>query len=47
MEEIDCLFIHPSTHYRSQAQEMKDFVTFITMPMGTIAMSDLIHSHTL
>ena len=43
MEEIDCLFIHPSTHYRSQTQDMKDLITFITMPMGTIAMADLLH----
>jgi len=45
MEEIDCLFIHPSTHYRSQAQDMKDLITFITMPMGTIAMADLLYAN--
>jgi len=45
VKEIDCLFIHPSTHYRSKGPGLSDLVTFITMPLGTIALADLLDRH--
>jgi radical SAM superfamily enzyme YgiQ (UPF0313 family) len=39
MREIDFLFLHPTTHYY---REGSDLVTFITMPMGTLALADLL-----
>lgn len=42
MREIDLLFIHPSTHYFSHGTGVTDLVTFVTMPMGTIALADLV-----
>ena len=40
MREIDCLFIHPSTHYRRTEPDVVDMITFVTMPLGTIALAD-------
>ena len=40
MREIDCLFIHPSTHYRRTEPDVADMITFVTMPLGTIALAD-------
>ncbi len=42
MREIDCLFIHPSTHYRPSEPGKVDLITFVTMPLGTIALADLL-----
>ena len=42
MRDIDFLFVHPSTHYRVQGSGVADLVTFITMPLGTIALADLL-----
>lgn len=42
MKEIDFLFIHPTTHYYSHDAPVKDLLTFVTMPLGTIAMADLL-----
>jgi radical SAM superfamily enzyme YgiQ (UPF0313 family) len=42
LKEIDFLFIHPSTHYRLKGSKIEDLVTFITMPLGTIALADLL-----
>lgn len=39
MREIDFLFLHPATHYQIGES---DLVTFITMPMGTLALADLL-----
>lgn len=43
MREIDFLFIHPTTHYYSHDAPVKDLLTFVTMPLGTIAIADLIY----
>lgn len=45
MKEIDFLFIHPSTHYRVEGSRIPDLVTFITLPLGTIALADLLDRH--
>lgn len=42
VKDIDMLFIHPSTHYTSLGSMVKDLVTFVTMPLGTIALADLL-----
>jgi len=42
VKDIDMLFIHPSTHYTSLGSTVKDLVTFVTMPLGTIALADLL-----
>lgn len=43
MKDIDCLFIHPTTHYYSDRSKFKDLITFVTMPLGTIAIADLLY----
>jgi radical SAM superfamily enzyme YgiQ (UPF0313 family) len=42
LKEMDFLFLHPSTHYRFKGSKIEDLVTFITMPLGTIALADLL-----
>ncbi|MBS7638587.1 radical SAM protein [Candidatus Bathyarchaeota archaeon] len=42
MKELDILFIHPATHYRSSDQGGRDLVTFLVMPIGTLALADLL-----
>lgn len=40
MREVDILFIHPATHVRSSTRDGGDLVTFLVMPLGTIALAD-------
>jgi radical SAM superfamily enzyme YgiQ (UPF0313 family) len=42
LEELDALFIHPATHCRSGDPSRRDLVTFLVMPLGTIALADLL-----
>jgi len=42
VKKIDCLFIHPTTHLKTPNSITTDLVTYIIMPMGTIAMADLL-----
>lgn len=42
MKKLDCLFIHPTTHLKTPYSETKDSVTYTIMPMGTIALADLL-----
>ncbi len=39
MKTFDFMFLHPSTHYYAEG---RDLVTFVTMPMGTLALADLL-----
>ncbi|MBS7652598.1 radical SAM protein [Candidatus Bathyarchaeota archaeon] len=43
MREVDFLFIHPATHCRSSDPIGRDLVTFLVMPLGTIALADLLN----
>jgi len=40
MKELDCLFLHPTTHIKSP--EGVDHLTNVVMPVGTIALADLL-----
>ena len=42
MGEIDCLFIHPATHCKAKDTPASDLVTFMIMPLGTMALADLL-----
>jgi len=42
VKDIDMLFVHPSTHCLSLGSRVTDLVTFVTMPIGTIALADLL-----
>ena len=42
MKELDFLFIHPATHCSSGDPSRRDLVTFLVMPLGTMALADLL-----
>ncbi len=42
MNDVDFLFVHPSTHCRAKGEGENDLVTFVIMPLGTIALANLL-----
>jgi radical SAM superfamily enzyme YgiQ (UPF0313 family) len=42
MKKYDCLYLHPTTHVKTQPSEATDQVTYVIMPMGTMALADLL-----
>ena len=43
MSKYDALIIHPTTHIKMPNSQIEDAVTYIVMPLGTIALADLLH----
>lgn len=44
MKTYDCLFIHPAMHLKTPYSETVDSVAYVIMPLGTIAIADLLDS---
>ncbi len=42
MKKYDLLFIHPTTHIKTPNSHIEDAVTYVVMPMGTMALADLL-----
>lgn len=42
MKKLDCLFVHPTTHIKTPFSSQEDSVIYVVMPMGTIALADLL-----
>jgi len=43
MKKVDCLFLHPTTHVKMPHFGTIDSLTYVIMPMGTLALADVLH----
>jgi len=42
VKEIDCLFLHPTTHIRAPHCKGGSSLTYVVMPMGTLGLADML-----
>lgn len=42
MKKYDLLIIHPATHIKMPNSQIEDTITYVVMPLGTIALADLL-----
>lgn len=42
MKKVDCLFLHPTTHVKMSHPNTADSLTYVIMPMGTLALADIL-----
>ncbi len=42
MKTYDCVFIHPTTHIKNTDSTPTDSITYVIMPLGTLAIADLL-----